>query len=96
MRPDVVWFGESLDPDLVARAVDAASRCDVCLIVGTSGLVHPAAALPGAARQGGARVIEINPNPTHLSELCDVRIEVGARDALVGLEQALAAVDSKD
>ena len=47
-------------------------------------------------RQGGARVIEINPNPTHLSELCDVRVEMGARDALVGLEQALEALDGKD
>lgn len=96
MRPDVVWFGEPLDPDLVARALDAARRCDVCLIVGTSGLVHPAAALPGAARQGGARVVEINPNPTHLSELCDARVEQGARDALMGLERAFEALGSKD
>ena len=89
MRPDVVWFGEPLDPDVVARAVDFARRSDVCLIVGTSGLVQPAAALPSAARHGGARVLEINPHESALTDLCDARISSGALDALVALEGAL-------
>ena len=45
LRPNVVWFGESLDPDILNKAFDAARTCDVMLIVGTSGIVQPAASL---------------------------------------------------
>ena len=67
MRPDVVWFGESLPPRELAAAVEAAGRCDVFLSIGTSGLVEPAASLPFAALESGARVIEVNPQATPLT-----------------------------
>jgi NAD-dependent deacetylase len=66
LRPDVVWFGETLDPVTLQRAFDAAA-CDLCLVVGTSSLVHPAASLPTAAIGAGAAVVEVNPEPTPLS-----------------------------
>ena len=67
LRPDVVWFEEMLPEDALAAADAAARRCDVLLVVGTSGEVYPAAALPESARASGAVVVEVNPNPTALS-----------------------------
>ncbi len=60
LRPNVVWFGESLDPGLLGRAIDAAQNCEVMLIIGTSGIVQPAASLSLYAKQAGAVVAEIN------------------------------------
>jgi NAD-dependent deacetylase len=67
VRPDVVWFGETLDPANLDGAFEAARSCDVFLSVGTSGLVEPAASLPFEALACGASVIEVNPQPTPLS-----------------------------
>jgi NAD-dependent deacetylase len=67
LRPDVVWFGEGLNPSHLDAAIDAVSRADVFLVVGTSSVVYPAAALPGLARRTGACVVEINPEDTPLS-----------------------------
>lgn len=60
VRPGVVWFGEGLDDKTVTRACDAIARCDLLLIVGTSGVVYPAAGMVDLAPDG-AVVIEINP-----------------------------------
>jgi NAD-dependent deacetylase len=68
LRPDVVWFGEMLDPDRLEAARVAAERCDVMLVIGTAGLVYPAAGLPAAATRSGARVVIVNPQPTELDE----------------------------
>ncbi len=57
-RFDVVHFGEPVQD--FARAEDEARSCDVMLALGTSGVVTPAAYLPGYAKRSGARVIEIN------------------------------------
>jgi NAD-dependent deacetylase len=67
-RPDVVWFGESLPGEALAAALAAAQRCQVMLVVGTSAVVHPAASLPLLALRRGAYVVEINPQPTPLSD----------------------------
>lgn len=69
LRPDVVWFGELLPQDVYDRAEQAALRCDLMLVVGTSGLVHPAAGLPLLAREAGARIVVINPESTSLDRL---------------------------
>ena len=72
IRPGVVWFGEALPEPAWRRAVEAAHDADLVLVVGTSGLVTPAASLPGIARTQGARVVEINPVPTALSTDMDL------------------------
>lgn len=72
IRPSVVWFGEGLPEDALATAVDAVTNCDVLLVVGTSGLVYPAAELPAIAKRAGSRLIEINPQPGPLSPLADI------------------------
>ena len=74
LRPAVVWFGESL-PDGALRAADEAIRgCDTILVVGTSGIVQPAASFAFEARRRGARVVEVNPQETPISQLADVSL----------------------
>ena len=71
LRPDVVWFEETLPADALAQAEDAARDCDALLVVGTAAEVYPAAMLPTYARHHGAVAVEINPNATRLSERAD-------------------------
>ena len=75
LRPDVVWFGESLPESALARAFEAA---ELVLVVGTSSLVYPAAALPQAARSAGAFVVEVNPDETPLTATADVSLRASA------------------
>lgn len=67
VRPDVVWFGEALPEDALGRATEAAALADVYLSVGTSAVVYPAAGLPQIARQSGAYVAEVNPEPSDIA-----------------------------
>jgi NAD-dependent deacetylase len=67
LRPDAVFFGEMIPPVALWRSQEAASHCDVMLVVGTSAIVQPAASMPIIAKQSGAVVIEINPEPTPLT-----------------------------
>ena len=71
LRPDVVLFGEMLPPGAFELAADRAAHCEMCLVIGTSALVYPAAALPEIARASGAFLCEVNPERTPLSEMCD-------------------------
>lgn len=73
VRPGVVWFGESLPREAWEVAADTAKECDLMLVIGTSGIVHPAAMLPGIARQAGAKIVEINPVST---ELVDANVTI--------------------
>lgn len=74
IRPDIVMFGEYLPQQAMDDALDAVRSADVALVVGTSNIVQPAATLPIAASAAGAKVIEINPNRTPLSDEADVYI----------------------
>lgn len=67
MRPDVVWFGESLPAEVMSAAQAAVQRCRLMLVIGTSGVVYPAAAFPQLACRSGARVVEFNVERTPLS-----------------------------
>jgi NAD-dependent deacetylase len=67
MRPGVAWFGEALPAKAPETAFDAARRAELFLVLGTSSIVYPAAGLPQVALEHGARVIEINLEPTALS-----------------------------
>lgn len=82
LRPEVVWFGEALPQQAITLANDAAVSCDAFLVVGTSGLVQPAASLPYIAMEGGAKVIEVNPNRTPLSDTCDAFLSGSAGEIL--------------
>lgn len=71
LRPGVVWFGESLEAPVLGAALRAAERADVCLVVGTSAVVQPAASLAAVTREAGGRVIEVNPAETPISAFAD-------------------------
>ena len=68
LRPDAVFFGEIIPEDALWRSRKAASECDLMLVVGTSAVVHPAALMPVIAKQTGAKVVEINPEKTPLTD----------------------------
>lgn len=79
LRPDIVWFHESLPDDVWSAAMQAAHRCNVLLVVGTSAVVHPASSLIPIAKRSdwntigtGAKVIEVNLTKTDASHLADV------------------------
>jgi NAD-dependent deacetylase len=85
---DVVWFEETLPPDALQAAEDAARRCQILLVVGTSAEVYPAAALPAYAKSAGATIVEINPNPTPLSDAADYVLRAPAGAVLPALVAA--------
>src|ERR1044071_6398712 len=67
LRPDVVWFGEMLSDDIVARAVSAVRAADLLLVIGTSGVVYPAAGLITMCK---SLSIDINPDASSTSSAC--------------------------
>jgi NAD-dependent deacetylase len=88
LRPDVVWFEENLPADALRAAEEAARKCQIMLVVGTSAEVYPAAALPGYAKSAGATIVEINPNPTPLSDAADYVLRAPAAVVLPALVAA--------
>jgi len=82
LRPDVVLFGEMLPRGAFEFAAERASQCELCFVVGTSGLVYPAAGIPEIAKSAGAYVVEVNPERTPLSDLCDETITGKAGEVL--------------
>ena len=90
VRPGVVWFGEELPQEPLDRALNACAEAEVVLVVGTSGMVHPAAGLPALAKRSGALVVEINPEPTALSETVDYCLHAKAGSVLCEILERLA------
>lgn len=82
LRPGVVWFVEMLPEDAFSAAVSALQEADLVVVVGSSGLVQPAASLPLVGREAGASVLEINPATTTLSDTADVYLPSTAAVAL--------------
>ena len=72
LRPNVVWFGEQLDPTTLEASMQAARQCDLFIVIGTSALVQPAISLPYVAEGNGAKLVEINIERTPLSDHVDV------------------------
>jgi len=74
LRPDVVWFGEALDAATLGAAFQAAHEAAVCLVVGTSAVVYPAASVPELTLRAGGAVIEVNPEATTLTPYAAVSL----------------------
>ena len=81
-RPAVVWFGESLPVRELRRASAAAQAAAVCLVIGTSGTVYPAAALAHEATQSGADLVVVDPGETAYDDLAEVRLVGSAADLI--------------
>jgi NAD-dependent deacetylase len=92
IRPGIVWFGEALPDEPWQAAVEAVANADVMVVVGTSGVVYPAAGLPEFALVRGTVVVEVNLEPTPLSEMATLTIRERAGAALPGLPQRLPAL----
>ena len=89
VRPDVVWFGETLPPDAMDRASEATTNCVVFLSVGTSTVMYPAARLPMLAKEAGAYVVEVNPDRTPISGNVDEYLAGPAGEVLPAILSAL-------
>jgi NAD-dependent deacetylase len=89
-RPHVVWFGESLDPDILHRVFALCSHCDIMLVIGTSAFVQPAASLPFYASDAGAKIIEINPEPTPLTSCVNLSLQGKAGEILPMIDQFMS------
>ena len=71
-----------LDSALLERAQTMAARADLCLVIGTSAVVYPAAGIPLATLPGGGRIIEVNPQATDLTRAADVALRGAAGEIL--------------
>jgi NAD-dependent deacetylase len=80
LRPHIVWFGESLDPADLRRCTETLQSCDLLLVIGTSGVVYPAAGFASVAKQAGATVVEINLDETPQAPLVDLVLRGQAKD----------------
>jgi NAD-dependent deacetylase len=80
LRPHIVWFGESLWEEDLRRCDEALRACDLFLVIGTSGIVYPAAGFASIAKNTGALVIEINLESTSQSDLVDLSLHGRAKD----------------
>jgi NAD-dependent protein deacetylase/lipoamidase len=88
LRPDVVWFEEAMPEEETSRAFTCSANCEVFLSIGTSTVVHPAAALPFHALENGATVVEINTDTTPLTERADYVLTGAAGLVLAELMKA--------
>jgi len=90
LKPDVVFFGEAIPVKALEASQRIARETDCMIVIGTTGEVYPAAALPQTAHSRGARIIEINPSPSNYTDnITEVRIGLPAGQALPLLWEAV-------
>jgi NAD-dependent deacetylase len=90
LKPDFVFFGESIPQSAIVASYEAASISDVFLIIGTTGEVMPANQFPPMAKQNGARIIEINPEPSaYTNTITDIYLPGKATTIMARLEQLI-------
>lgn len=94
VRPDIVWFGEALPAEALSRAQQLCQSADVVLIVGTSGIVQPAASLPYyAKRWGHAQLIDVNPQQDEITPICDLFLQGPSGVILPQVLATMSAID---
>lgn len=91
LRPDVVWFGEAVPVNEWQESLDFLVQADLAIICGTSGIVWPAASIPGIAREHGVKTVEINLGPTAISQIVDISIQGKAGIVLPELVRQMSA-----
>ncbi len=90
-RIDIVMFGELLPEEELSRAYECLEACETLLVVGSSLVVYPAAGLPLFAKEHGATIIEINHEPSALSNLSDFRLTGKASELVPAVAHALTS-----
>ncbi len=91
LRPNVVWFGEALPEATLREAYAAGAACQLMFVVGTSAFVQPAGSLPLLAAERGAKIVEINPDVTPLTEAADFSFREKAGKILPEIDARLEA-----
>ncbi len=90
LKPDFIFFGEGIPPRAYENSFADAEKCDVCIIVGSTGEVTPASFVPRTAKQNGATIIEINTEETMFTgSVTDIHLKGKATEILSGLENQL-------
>jgi NAD-dependent deacetylase len=89
LRPDVVWFGESIPQSWIEKAYRVMDMCDTLIVAGTSGVVYPVASFPQTVKDNGGSVIEVNLEPTPISTIADISLFGKSGDILPKLVQGM-------
>jgi NAD-dependent deacetylase len=90
LKPNFVFFGERLPEYDFQASIEASQNCDLMIIIGSTGTVHPAASLPPYAKRHGAKIIEINPSPSTFTDaIADIFIPLKAAQAMREIEKAM-------
>lgn len=93
LKPDFVFFGEEIPPEALATSEAAARQTDCMVLIGTSGVVYPAASVPALAKRYGATIIEVNSGPTeYTARITDEFIPLKAGAALTLLDERITAI----
>jgi len=93
LKPDIVFFGESIPVEALDRSFLLADSAKVLMVVATSAVVSPANSIPGIAKQNGAKIIEINRERTHLTDsLTDLFLHGDAGKIIEGLVNAVKRI----
>ena len=88
LKPDVVFFGEEIPVEALNKSFQMASLSEALMVVGTSAVVSPANTIPSIAKERGAKIIEINLEPTHLTEsITDIFLQGEAGEVIMALLQ---------
>lgn len=95
LRPNVVWFGEALPRETLEKASASCALCDLMFVIGTSAFVQPAASLPFLAAERGAKIVEINPSPTPLTQFADYSFQAKAGEILPAMDALLSKKNEK-
>lgn len=89
VKGDTVMFGEPIPPDVMRQCYEETGKCDCMLVVGTSGVVYPAASLPIAVKRADGILIEVNPRETELTDISDIIIRAPSGEALPRLVEEI-------
>ncbi|MBN2125462.1 MAG: NAD-dependent deacylase [Deltaproteobacteria bacterium] len=95
LKPDVVFFGETIPPDAMNRSFRLAASCQALLVVGTSAVVSPANTIPTIAKQNNAKIIEINKESTHLTgTVTDIFLQGSAGELIRALVEEIKELEA--
>ena len=90
LKPDFVFFGESIPPIVYRKSMEASDKADVVIVVGTTGEVMPAGMIPINAKRRGATIIEVNPTPSVFTrQVTDIYLQGKAVETFEALAKEL-------
>jgi NAD-dependent deacetylase len=93
LRPDFVFFGEPIPEPARTNSFNEAKTADVFLVIGTTGEIMPASLIPAQAKANGAKIIEINVEPTNFtSGITDLFLKGKATEVMNNLLQKIKAI----